>query len=100
MSSDEPDRMMFKSPPKPGECARLVIVDRIADIDGLPEYCVHGRGSCLNCGEMCYLGSETVKAVQAPGTFPCCLPCARANIPYEDASAGRLEDHLRTDGPH
>lgn len=89
--------------PGPGEKHDVVVVDRVRK-DELPEYCVHGYATCVACQEMCWLGSETERAVVAGEMFPLCLDCATRLLP-RDPEAQRvgslhLDDHRRADGPH
>ncbi len=51
-----------------------VVLERVSDVSE-PDYCVHGRTRCYACDEWCYLGVETLKAVQG-GVTPFCRQCA------------------------
>jgi hypothetical protein len=77
----------------------VIIVDRIADIDGQPEYCVHGYATCSWCKEFCYLGNKTFEAAM-DGAEPLCHQCAVELIPASTPVVGHLNDNKRTDGPH
>lgn len=65
-----------------------------------PEYCPHGKASCISCGDWCWLGHQTYQAVAHQGVKPICLPCAEAYIPPGTERAGNIRDHRRADGPH
>ncbi len=78
----------------------FVIVDPIEPGAPLPEYCTHGKASCVACGDWCWLGHKTYQAVADQGMKPICLPCANRYIPAGTPKAGRIEDHRRADGPH
>lgn len=84
--------------PHPG--AGVLLLDRVADVRGKPEYCVHGYVHCVNCDEICYLGDQSSRLVIAGDAVPMCLPCGQAVIPPESMRMGRVDDHLRADGPH
>lgn len=89
---------MYERPAR-GEHAAVVLLDRV--VAGVtPEYCTHGYASCVNCGQLCWLGHETERAVSAAEAYPLCLDCAREVIPPDMRPTERLEDHRRADGPH
>lgn len=65
-----------------------------------PDYCCHGRTTCITCNEWCWLGHKTVEIVQSGEALPICQPCAVKHIPPGTLPIDRVEDHLRADGPH
>lgn len=78
----------------------VVVLDR-CDENPDPDYCIHGRASCVFCGFFCWLGSESVGPVSRHDYWPICVSCAQQHIPPEYQSPiGNLNDHKRADGPH
>jgi hypothetical protein len=79
----------------------VVVLDRIVT-GWVPPYCTHGRATCVgDCGEWVWLGHATWEAVVQREVLPLCQPCALRLIPPADRKVvGRLDDHLRADGPH
>lgn len=98
LSIDPSTELTYRERPR-NEPGMIVVVDRIGDIDGLPDYCVHGYATCAACRQFCYLGNKTYEAAMN-GAQPVCLPCANMLIPPTHAQAGHLKDNLRADGPH
>jgi hypothetical protein len=77
-----------------GKTASFIVLDRVADMNH-PPYQVCGFCTCLACGAYCYLGSESIKLVAAPGndTYPLCIRCANEHIPRE--RMGDPDDHVQ-----
>lgn len=76
-----------------------VALDRAADTPH-PEYCVHGRTQCVDCGEWVLLGHTTHEQVLAGKLVPICLPCVRGPRYRQVKPTGNIRDHRRADGPH
>ena len=77
----------------------VVVLDRV--VPGIePDYCIHGRATCVTCKEWVWLGSNTVQAVTNREVLPMCMECARAHIPPTVRATTNLTDHRRADGPH
>lgn len=88
------------TPPPPGSRAPVIVLERVRK-DELPEYCVHGYASCINCRELCWLGHNTEKVVSSGEAFAVCVECATKIIPPDSQGPVRhVQDHLRKDGPH
>lgn len=85
--------------PPPGPNSQMIVLDRVRQ-DVTPPYCIHGYASCIRCGEPCWLGHETEKIVSSGEAYAICLDCAHSDIPVGTQSIGRVQDHLRKDGPH
>ena len=66
----------------------------------IPDYCTHGRTTCIACDEWCWLGHATVRIVSDGEALPLCRPCAVKLIPPNAKLLGHVEDHRRADGPH
>jgi hypothetical protein len=79
----------------------VIVLERIVEGE-TPDYCVHGRATCMgNCGEWVWLGSETVKVVQKGDHMPLCRECAAVMLPVgKQMPIGHIDDHRRADGPH
>ena len=77
-----------------------VIVLDVIEPGVTPDYCCHGRTTCIGCSEWVWLGHKSVEVVQNGEALPLCLPCAIKNIPDDSNRLGRVEDHKRADGPH
>lgn len=76
----------------------VVALDRI-EPGVTPDYCCHGRATCMWCDNWVWLGHATYEIVAAREVLPCCMECA--NELFTGAEPlGRIEDHLRKDGPH
>ncbi len=77
----------------------LVVLDRITDESTLPDYCVHGRATCVACGHWCWVGSKTHDVITGGDAKPVCMECAQE---YYDPGTrlGHVDDHRRADGPH
>lgn len=65
----------------------------------VPDYCTHGRATCVACPEWVWLGSKTVAIVESGKAVPMCVQCATRLIPPCEP-VGRIHDHKRTEGPH
>jgi hypothetical protein len=77
----------------------VVLLDRVADIDGEPDFCVHGYVACYRCQQLCYLGDRSYEAVCSGGVIPICLPCAHEQLPADGERVGRIND-TRKNRPH
>lgn len=77
----------------------LVLLDRIEPGEPKPDYCVHGRATCVACDDWCWLGDQTHDAVKSRRALPMCRQCAAKLLPGELRFAN-LGDHRRADGPH
>lgn len=75
-----------------------VTLDPIEPDEALPDYCIHGRCTCVVCGDWCWLGSKTYDMVHSGLLEPVCRPCARTH--GRGPVIARVEDHRRADGPH
>lgn len=97
----KPDATMrYVERPKPGEPVGLVVLERVVK-DTLPDYCVHGYATCINCNFPCWIGHETEKVLTGDqNIFAVCLDCAPQMIPEGTEPSQHLEDHRRADGPH
>lgn len=78
----------------------VVVLDPIEPGAGKPEYCIHGRVTCVGCGDWCWLGHQTYEAVSSGAVAPVCKPCAGQYIPAGLERSGNIQDHRRADGPH
>jgi hypothetical protein len=79
----------------------VVVLDRIEPGQPVPDYCIHGRATCVGgCGEWVWLGSETVKLVESGRAQPVCRECVRLLVSPDVRLTGHVEDHRRADGPH
>lgn len=78
-----------------------VVLDLIEPGEPLPEYCTHGRATCMapGCKEWVWLGHTTHDLVKFQGYLPICLPCAGKYMRPEDRK-GQVTDHKRVWGPH
>jgi hypothetical protein len=77
-----------------------VVVLDIIEPGITPDYCCHGRATCIACNEWVWLGHKTFEVVNSGEALPICMPCAIRNIPPDTEPIARVEDHLRADGPH
>lgn len=90
------DLTMIEKPP-PGSATNLVVLDRVTG--EVPDYCVHGYATCVQCDTVCWLGSETVTLVSRKDAYPICMECMTKLMPQ--AKPGwNANDHRRADGPH
>lgn len=91
----DPDaRLVTVARPVLGARVGVVVLERVVDVVGAPEYCVHGFASCTRCEEMCYLGDQTLEAVLRPDVFAMCWQCARTVVaPEQRQDVERLTDH-------
>jgi hypothetical protein len=90
------------APPKPGEGAAIIVLDRVAD-NKEPDYCCHGYAQCVRCYEYCWLGHMSEKVVTSGQAYPVCMPCATLLAKeqgLEHVPRGHVYDHKRADGPH
>jgi hypothetical protein len=65
-----------------------------------PDYCTHGRTTCIACDEWVWLGHDTLPVVQSGEALPICVRCATRLIPPESEMLRNVRDHRREDGPH
>lgn len=78
-----------------------VVLDRVADIAQRDTpYCIHGRATCVSCGQFCWLGSRSYDDVRSGRLAPLCLPCAQSRVPAGTPVTRGAADHRRADGPH
>lgn len=79
----------------------VIVLDRIEPGEPKPEYCVHGRATCMGgCGEWVWLGDKTFEIVNSGQAMPLCRHCAiRLGLDSRNR-AGNVRDHRRADGPH
>jgi hypothetical protein len=84
---------------KPGDEAPVVVLDRI-EPGVTPDYCVHGRATCIACPEWVWLGDETYELVKSGAALPLCQPCATKYVTRGTPKIGKVKDHRRADGPH
>lgn len=79
----------------------VVVLDRIEPGAPRPDYCIHGRASCMGgCGEWLWLGDKTLQVVQSGKALPMCRPCAGRHIPAGTPLVEHIQDRRRTEGPH
>jgi hypothetical protein len=91
--------VQFIDRPKGGG-QNIVVLDRI-EPDFTPDYCTHGRATCITCDEWVWLGHNTHEVVASKQAYPMCLQCAKKNVAQEGTKyMGRITDHRRADGPH
>ena len=74
----------------------IVLLDRV-EPGVTPEYCIHGKTSCVMCGEWCWLGDKTHDLLVTGQAAGICIPCAA--VP-RDHPRRHIHDHRRADGPH
>lgn len=90
------DVRLIRSPQKPEEGVNLVILERIEP--GVePDYCVHGKVTCIRCADWCWLGDATHEAVKSEAVAPLCKPCAEQVVPKDYQPLGWLHDSERHD---
>jgi hypothetical protein len=65
-----------------------------------PDYCVHGKATCMGCDEWVWLGDKTFEVVRSGAAAPLCEPCALRLIPPDAELVDRIHNHRRADGPH
>jgi hypothetical protein len=81
----------------------MIVLDRIEP--GItPDYCIHGRASCVapGCTEWVWLGHQTFEVVNSGRALPVCRECA-GNLLRNSPDAhleGHVGDHPRSAGPH
>lgn len=71
--------------------------------DALPSHCIHGRTTCVACGQWCWLGDKSHDLVVSGEALPVCMPCmelSRKASPFGVVPTSNAEDHLASDGPH
>lgn len=76
----------------------FVVLDRV-EPDLVPRYCIHGRATCVYCGEWVWLGHATHEVVATRRAAPICHQCAKAYL-QRGKVVGNTRDHRRADGPH
>ncbi len=79
---------------------KWVVTDRIEPGVAQPEYCIHGRATCIRCDDWVWLGDQTYKLVASGEAAPICRQCAGRLIPEGTPTIGHINDHRRADGPH
>lgn len=80
--------------------ANVVMLTRVVE-GQLPAHCAHGRTQCLRCRRWVWLGHETYKLITSGEVRPVCTDCADWYVTTTGARRiGRVEDHLRANGPH
>jgi hypothetical protein len=82
------------------EVPACVVLDRIEPGEPKPDYCIHGRATCIACDEWVWLGSETVEVVRSGRAAPLCKQCANRFVPPSTQPTDRIRDHRQADGPH
>lgn len=87
----------------PREDGKVVVLD--FERPGFtPDYCVHGKASCMGpgpCPHWCLLGDATFRLVSSGAAMPLCTDCAEALLQPEDAvGGGRVRDRRCAQGPH
>jgi hypothetical protein len=80
------------------ETCSVIVLDAI-EPGFEPEYCIHGKATCMNCGDWLWLGHATHDLVMQELALPMCHACADKLIP-KDMEPKHIHDHLREDGPH
>lgn len=79
----------------------VVILERIEPGEPKPDYCIHGRATCIaDCGEWVWLGHATHELVTSGKAAPLCTECAARLVPPGTQPTGHVRDHRRADGPH
>jgi hypothetical protein len=78
----------------------IVVLDRIEP--GIqPDYCTHGRTTCIGgCGNWLWLGDKTHDVVADGLAEPICRECAGRLIPPDTQPVDHITDRRRTEGPH
>lgn len=80
--------------------SKIVVLERIEPGAPEPDYCIHGRATCMGgCGEWVWLGHATFEMVNSGEAQPLCLQCA-TGVVTEASKVGHVRDHRRADGPH
>lgn len=69
------------------------VILQLAEDTANPEYLVFGKATCDNCRKWCWLGSETLQAVNSGRFAPLCQPCA-ATIVEPRSIFGLLRDEV------
>lgn len=75
-----------------------VVLDRVKDTPH-PDYCSHGKATCVACGHWVWLGNRTHDMVAGGHHRPLCLPCAKLYGRPENRIV-HVADNKHTDGPH
>lgn len=57
-----------------------------------PEYCVHGKTTCLWCDEWCWLGEHSYDVVIEGQASPMCRECAAELIPPDSKPVRNVHD--------
>jgi hypothetical protein len=78
----------------------VVVLDRSEPGDPLPDYCVHGRTTCIGCNEWVWLGNKTLDVVASGKAAPLCRQCAIRQMPPDLRPYDHVTDNRRADGPH
>ncbi len=69
---------------------KVVCLDAREDLPE-PGYCVHGRTRCIHCDRWCWLGADTLPAVESGAARPLCLRCAK-DLVQPDSYIGNAGD--------
>jgi hypothetical protein len=77
----------------------VIALDRI-EPGVVPEYCTHGRATCVRCDEWVWLGHASHDVVVSGQAQPMCLQCVTRYVPRGWPIAEHVHDHRRADGPH
>lgn len=77
----------------------VVVLDRI-EPGKLPDYCIHGRATCVTCDNWVWLGDKTHDIVANGTAAPICRECANRLIPPDRSPVEHISDRRRTEGPH
>lgn len=98
--SDEITNFQFLPPPSEDVGNAVIVLDRVCDVPE-PDYCIHGRATCVNCPEWVWLGHASYDIVSSGQAYALCQPCATRLIqPDSGALRTHIRDHKRADGPH
>lgn len=70
------------------------VILELVKVSPEPEYCVHGRVTCVGCGEWLWLGSGTYEIVAKGKAAPMCIPCAQERAETSEFTLLRnVRDH-------
>lgn len=84
--------------PVGGDLVDVVILEQVGD--ELPDYCVHGKATCIACRAWCWLGKASSELLAETTYQPLCHPCAVKYIPADHLPVGNVEDYRRVNGLH
>jgi hypothetical protein len=77
-----------------------VVLDRVEPGKPKPDYCTHGRATCMGCQAWCWLGDQTHDLVSSGRAGALCRQCAIRYAPANTSVLGNAGDHRRANGPH